>query len=190
MGKSLKTLPSKTKKTSELKASKNAVSNPGSIRKASKPHRFRPGTVAKREIKRLQKSIEYCLRKAPFQRLCREIGNDLRDDFAMTKGAKDAFQHAAEDYLVNYLKAGYVVAEKGSRRPIETLKPRHTRTANDVALCFPGKPVDHSFAERDRALFGAAPKKTKKTKKESKKESKDKVEKEDECASASTSNSV
>ena len=108
----------------------------------------------------------------------------------MTKGAKDAFQHAAEDYLVNYLKAGYVVAEKGSRRPIETLKPRHTRTANDVALCFPGKPVDHSFAERDRALFGAAPKKTKKTKKESKKESKDKVEKEDECASASTSNSV
>ena len=151
MGKALKTIP--TKPTKAVKPTKpvDPVSGSVSLKKKKAP-RFRPGTVAKREIRRLQKSIDYCLRKAPFQRLCREIGNDLSDTFAMTKGAKDAFQHAAEDYVVNYLKAGYVVAEEGSSSPAETLKPRHTRAANNVALCFPGKPVDYSFAER-RALI-------------------------------------
>ena len=38
-----------------------------------KPHRFRPGTVALREIRRYQKSTELLIRRAPFQRLVREI---------------------------------------------------------------------------------------------------------------------
>ena len=38
-----------------------------------KPHRFRPGTVALREISRYQKSTELLIRRAPFQRLVREI---------------------------------------------------------------------------------------------------------------------
>ena len=38
-----------------------------------KPHRFRPGTVALREIRRYQKSTELLIRKLPFQRLVREI---------------------------------------------------------------------------------------------------------------------
>ena len=33
-----------------------------------KPHRFRPGTVALREIRRYQKSTELLIRKAPFSR--------------------------------------------------------------------------------------------------------------------------
>ena len=33
-----------------------------------KPHRFRPGTVALREIRRYQKSTELLIRKLPFQR--------------------------------------------------------------------------------------------------------------------------
>ena len=38
-----------------------------------KPHRFRPGTVALREIRKFQKSTELLIRKLPFQRLVREI---------------------------------------------------------------------------------------------------------------------
>ena len=38
-----------------------------------KPHRYRPGTVALREIRRYQKSTELLIRKLPFQRLVREI---------------------------------------------------------------------------------------------------------------------
>ena len=41
-----------------------------------KPHRFRPGTVALKEIRRYQKSMELLIRKLPFQRLVREIAND------------------------------------------------------------------------------------------------------------------
>jgi hypothetical protein len=43
--------------------------NPG----VKKPHRYRPGTVALREIRKYQKSTELLIRKLPFQRLVREI---------------------------------------------------------------------------------------------------------------------
>ncbi|MBS1890141.1 MAG: hypothetical protein JST59_02525 [Actinobacteria bacterium] len=38
-----------------------------------KPHKFRPGTVALREIRRYQRSTDLLIRKLPFQRLVREI---------------------------------------------------------------------------------------------------------------------
>jgi len=69
-----------------------------------KPHRFRPGTVALREIRRYQKSSDLLLRKAPFTRLVREVmdevsvtGNPLR----LQVTARDALQEAAEAFLVN-----------------------------------------------------------------------------------------
>lgn len=43
-----------------------------------RPRRFRPGTVALREIRRYQKSTELLLRKIPFQRLVREIAQNYR----------------------------------------------------------------------------------------------------------------
>ena len=47
---------------------------PGGVKK---PHRYRPGTVALREIRRYQKTTELLIRKAPFQRLVREITQTL-----------------------------------------------------------------------------------------------------------------
>jgi histone H3 len=47
-----------------------------------KPHRFRPGTVALREIRRYQKSTELLIRKLPFQRLVREIAQDFKVSLA------------------------------------------------------------------------------------------------------------
>ena len=49
-----------------------------------KPHRFRPGTVALREIRRYQKSTELLIRKLPFQRLVREIAQDFKVRFGVT----------------------------------------------------------------------------------------------------------
>ena len=45
-----------------------------------KPHRFRPGTVALREIRKYQKSTELLLGKCCFQRIVREIaqGKEIR----------------------------------------------------------------------------------------------------------------
>ena len=42
-----------------------------------KPHRYRPGTVALREIRKYQKSTYLLLRKAPFSRLVREVCDDI-----------------------------------------------------------------------------------------------------------------
>ena len=42
-----------------------------------KPHRYRPGTVALREIRRYQKTTDLLISKAPFQRLVREITQTL-----------------------------------------------------------------------------------------------------------------
>ncbi|KAI1732579.1 core histone h2A/H2B/H3/H4 domain-containing protein [Ditylenchus destructor] len=43
-----------------------------------KPRRYRPGTVALREIRRYQKSTELLIRKLPFQRLVREIAQEYQ----------------------------------------------------------------------------------------------------------------
>ena len=68
-----------------------------------KPHRYRPGTVALREIRRYQKSTELLIRKLPFQRLVREIALDFwpKDGGPQfTATAIKALQEAAEVYLV------------------------------------------------------------------------------------------
>src|ERR1700677_3239076 len=57
------------------KAARKSAPSTGGIKK---PHRFRPGTVALREIRRYQKSTELLIRKLPFQRLVREIAQDFK----------------------------------------------------------------------------------------------------------------
>ena len=52
-----------------------------------KPHRYRPGTVALREIRRYQKSTDLLLRKLPFQRLAREIAQNISADLRFASKA-------------------------------------------------------------------------------------------------------
>ena len=55
------------------KAARKSAPSMGGLKK---PHRFRPGTVALREIKRYQKSTELLIKRLPFQRLVKEIYTD------------------------------------------------------------------------------------------------------------------
>lgn len=72
-----------------------------------KKRRFRPGTVALKEIRKYQKSTELLIRKLPFQRLVREIANDIATGSHFSGGVRFqsaavvALQEAAEDYLVH-----------------------------------------------------------------------------------------
>uniref|UniRef100_A0A671MLQ9 Core Histone H2A/H2B/H3 domain-containing protein n=1 Tax=Sinocyclocheilus anshuiensis TaxID=1608454 RepID=A0A671MLQ9_9TELE len=59
------------------KATRKSAPATGGVKK---PHRYRPGTVALREIRRYQKSTELLIRKLPFQRLVREIAQDFKTD--------------------------------------------------------------------------------------------------------------
>ena len=65
-----------------------------------KPHRYRPGTQALRQIRRYQKSTELLIRKLPFQRLVREIAQDFKTDLRFQSTALLALQEASEAYLV------------------------------------------------------------------------------------------
>ena len=70
-----------------------------------KPHRYRPGTVALWEIRRYQKSTELLIRKLPFQRLVRELAQDLgKMNIRFQSGAIVALQEASEAYLVGLLE--------------------------------------------------------------------------------------
>lgn len=71
-----------------------------------KPHRYRPGTVALREIRRYQKSTTLLIRKLPFQRLVREIAQDVSSiqDLRFRSSAIGAIQEAAEAYLVSFFE--------------------------------------------------------------------------------------
>uniref|UniRef100_I1P052 Core Histone H2A/H2B/H3 domain-containing protein n=1 Tax=Oryza glaberrima TaxID=4538 RepID=I1P052_ORYGL len=65
-----------------------------------KPHRYRPGTVALREIRKYQKNTELLIRKLLFQRLVREISQLFKHDMRFQSHAVLALQEAAEAYLV------------------------------------------------------------------------------------------
>ena len=56
------------------KAARRSAPATGGIKK---PHRYRPGTVALREIRHYQKSTDLLIHKLPFQRLAREVLQDL-----------------------------------------------------------------------------------------------------------------
>ena len=60
------------KKQAVPAAKKSRVPTSGRVKR---PHRYRPGTVALREIRQYQKSTDLLIRKLPFQRLVREIAS-------------------------------------------------------------------------------------------------------------------
>jgi len=82
------------------KAPRKELMKKGGIMGKSKKHRFRPGTVALREIRKYQKSTDLLIRKAPFQRLVREVAQDFKQDLRFQSQAVLALQESAEAYLV------------------------------------------------------------------------------------------
>lgn len=69
--------------------------------RAKRPHRYRPGTVALREIRRYQKSTDLLIRKMPFFRLVKEVAQEFKADLRFQSHAIMALQEAAEAYLVS-----------------------------------------------------------------------------------------
>ncbi|KAL8519126.1 hypothetical protein ACS0TY_010168 [Phlomoides rotata] len=79
------------RKQSVTKATRKSAPVTGGVKK---PHRFRPDTVALREIRKYHKSTDLLIRKLPFQRLVREIAQDFKTDRRFQSSAA-ALQEAA-----------------------------------------------------------------------------------------------
>ena len=65
-----------------------------------KPHRYRAGTVALKDICHFQGTTALLIRKLPFQRLVREIAQDYKTDLRFQSAAILCLQEAVEAYLV------------------------------------------------------------------------------------------
>ncbi|KFD49288.1 hypothetical protein M513_09840 [Trichuris suis] len=63
-------------------------------------YRYRPGTVALREIRPYQKSTELFIQRQPFQQLLQEMAQDFKNDRYLQMSAVLALQEAAEAYMV------------------------------------------------------------------------------------------
>jgi histone H3 len=67
-----------------------------------KPHCWRPGTVAAREIRKFQKTTDLLIRIAPFQHLVCKIALKFgKSDLRMQSTAVLALQEAAEYFMVD-----------------------------------------------------------------------------------------
>ena len=80
-----------------------------------KPHHYHPGTVALREIRCYQKATDLLIQKLPFQRLVREIANEINEHMRFQSTAILALQEAAEAYLIKLLEDANWCAIHGKR---------------------------------------------------------------------------
>ena len=118
------------------KAARKSAPTAGGVKK---PHRYRPGTVALREIRKYQKSTELLVRKLPFQRLVREIAQDFKTDLRFQSTAILALQEAAEAYLVGLFEDTNTCAihPSASRSCPRTSSSRAASAASALAVVSP-----------------------------------------------------
>ncbi|KAF8974471.1 histone H3 [Flammula alnicola] len=93
-----------------------------------KTRRYRPGTVALREIRKYQKSTDLLLQKLPFSRIVREITQEMTTDtnfrnsadLRWQSSALLALQEATEAYLVHLFEDANLCAIHAKRVTIMT----------------------------------------------------------------------
>ena len=88
-------------KVSRRTADKARASSEKAADKPKKQRRFKPGTVALRQIRQYQKSTDLLIAKLPFERLVREIAQEFKDDVRFSKTAMYTLQEVSEDYLTS-----------------------------------------------------------------------------------------
>ncbi|CAB9515935.1 Histone H3 [Seminavis robusta] len=108
------------------KAARAAAPRQGGVKK---PHRYRPGTVAIREIRRYQKSTDLLIRKLPFQRLVREIAQDYKSDIRFQESALLALQESAEAYMIGMFEDANLCAIHAKR---VTIMPKDIQLARKI----------------------------------------------------------
>ena len=111
---------SRAHKGSERQAAKAkapAASHP--VQGEKRPYRHKAGSVAKREIKRYQKSTNLLIPKASFERMVREVSETFKKGMRFTKSAIEAVQTSAEDYLVKLFEDASLCASHGKRVTVQ-----------------------------------------------------------------------
>ena len=119
-------MANKTRKQLYNRAARKSAPAMGGLKK---PHRFRPGTVAIREIKRYQKSTELLIKRLPFQRLVKEIAQNFKSDLRFQASAVIALQEATESYMVSLFQDTNLCAIHAKR---VTIMPKDMQLAKRI----------------------------------------------------------
>ena len=90
-------------KTTAVSKSKKVAKSAATKKAGAKKFRWRPGTVALRQIKKFQKSTNTLMRKAPFQRLVRELATGHKEGLRWAASAVAALQESVESYATGLL---------------------------------------------------------------------------------------
>lgn len=94
-----------------------------------KPHRFHPGTVSMREIRKYQKSVNLLIPRLPFGKLVRQIAHQISSELNLGKPASNvqfqmsavvALQELTENYLVRLLEDSNHNAIHANRVTVQT----------------------------------------------------------------------
>jgi len=80
-----------------------------------KPHRYRPGTVALREIRKYQKSTNLLIPRTAMARVIREITQDYKCDMRYQASAISALHEAAETHLITMFEHAQLLAVHAKR---------------------------------------------------------------------------
>lgn len=110
--------PTKTKAARMVPGNKVSKKS-APIQKEKKPHRFKPGIVALRQIKKYQKGGELLLKKAPFGRLVRKIATGINANTRFTLEAIEGLHHSVEGGIVNLLEAANKTAIHAKRLSLQ-----------------------------------------------------------------------
>ena len=94
-----------------------------------KPHRYRAGTAALKDIRHFQKTSVLLIRRLPFQRLVREIAQDYKTDLRFQSAAILCLQEAAEAYLVRLFDDANLCAIHARR---VTIMPKDIQLARRI----------------------------------------------------------
>jgi len=137
-----KTLSNVGGKSPREGASKAPKKNLRPTPKVKKPHRYKPGTVALREIRRYQKSTNTLIQKLPFQRLVRDVLEAIAEEndekygrasgtteYRIQAWAIQCLQEAAEMYLVHMFEDSNLGAIHAKR---VTIFPKDVNLARNI----------------------------------------------------------
>ncbi|KAK0561376.1 histone H3.1 [Tilletia horrida] len=123
--------PSVPKKLSTKTVRASTSSTYGGVKK---PFRYKPGTVALREIRRYQHTTELLIRKRSFQLLARDLAQWYRPDVRFQSSALQALQEATEAFIVQLFVDTCDAAVHAKRK---TIQPKDMDLARRIRGDFP-----------------------------------------------------
>lgn len=142
---SVSTCTDETPAATEVKVSKRKSSVPRRSKKAPrftktlatkgmKKRRFRPGTVALREIRAMQQTTNFLIPRLPMKLLIKQLVSERQSGIRVTRNAYESIQAAAEGFLTELFTEAMKLAVYAGRKQLNVGDLRYVIEQNGMTL--------------------------------------------------------